>query len=174
MNFNFNECFETMMQSHNLDTVIILAHMNPDGDAAGSVMGLTHYIQDVYPQYKVMPYLASTLDKGPRKLVADDTMFDPYILPDVKRYGVIVCDTATKERMIGLELYDKAVASIVMDHHASNEGYGDVNYTQISEACAENIFHSLDWERWAALDSENCSSKEVHPTAGLLLSWYPA
>lgn len=165
MKFNFNECFETMMQSHDLDTVIILAHMNPDGDAAGSVMGLTHYIQDVYPQYRVLPYLASTLDKGPGKLVADDTMFAPYVLPDAERYGVIVCDTATKERMIGLELYEKAIASIVMDHHASNEGYGDVNYTQISEACAENIFHSLDWERWSALDSEICRSKEIHPTA---------
>ena len=86
MAFQFNEVFESMMQSHNLSTVVILAHMNPDGDAAGSVMGLAHYIHDVYPQYKALPYLASTLDKGPKKLVADDTLFDPYTFPVAEQY----------------------------------------------------------------------------------------
>ena len=33
---------------------------------------------------------------------------------------------------------------MVIDHHASNEGYGDVNYTKISEACAENVYYILD------------------------------
>ena len=33
---------------------------------------------------------------------------------------------------------------MVIDHHASNEGYGDINYTKISEACAENVYYILD------------------------------
>ena len=32
---------------------------------------------------------------------------------------------------------------MVIDHHASNEGYGDVNYTKISEACAENVYYIM-------------------------------
>ena len=35
----------------------------------------------------------------------------------------------------------------MIDHHASNEGYGTVNYTKISEACAENIYYILDREK---------------------------
>ena len=46
--------------------------------------------------------------------------------------------------MIGREYYEGAEASIVIDHHASNEGYGDVNYTKISEACAENVYYILN------------------------------
>lgn len=163
MEFNFNEIFEHMMQVHSLDTVVILAHMNPDGDAAGSVMGLAHYLHVVYPQYRVLPYLAETLDKGPKKQVLEDKIFDPFPVPKVEKYGVIVCDTATRERMIGRELYENAAASIVIDHHAFNEGYGDVNYTKISESCAENIYEILDWKRWES--SSEMEAPEEHPTA---------
>ena len=38
--FNFDTVFDETMQTHNLDTVVILGHLNPDGDAAGSVMSL--------------------------------------------------------------------------------------------------------------------------------------
>lgn len=163
MKFDFNETFERMMRMNNLDTVIILAHMNPDGDAAGSVMGLAHYLHNVYPQYRVIPHLAETLDKGPKKQVAEDKVFEPFPVPKVEKYGVIVCDTATRERIIGRELYEKAAASIVIDHHAFDEGYGDVNYTKISESCAENIYEILDWERWK--HSPEAKLPEEHPTA---------
>lgn len=163
MKFNFNEVFEHMMQTHDLDTVIILGHMNPDGDAAGSVMGLAHYLHVVYPQYRVVPYLAETLDKGPKKQVMEDRIFDPFRIPMFEKYGVIVCDTATRGRIIGRELYEKAAASIVIDHHAFDEGYGDVNYTKISESCAENIYEILDWDRWK--DSAGQEAHKEHPTA---------
>ena len=88
----------------------------------------------------MLPYLADTLDKGPKKQVKLDKVFNPFEKPDIKeKYAVIVCDTAVLARMIGREYYEDAEASIVIDHHASNEGYGDVNYTKISEACAENV-----------------------------------
>ena len=161
MTFDFDKEFQSMMQKHDLTSVILLGHMNPDGDAAGSVMGLAHYIKLNYPPYKVMPYLADTLDKGPKKQVNLDKTFNPFEKPDrEERYGVIVCDTAVLPRMIGREYYEGAVASIVIDHHASNEGYGDVNYTKISEACAENVYHILDKDKL-----RNTVKCEKRPTA---------
>ena len=62
--FNFDSVFKELMQACNLDTVVVLGHLNPDGDAAGSVMNLAHYIHVNYPQYKVFPYLAETLEHG--------------------------------------------------------------------------------------------------------------
>lgn len=43
MKFNFDSVFKEMMKSHDLDTVVILGHLNPDGDAAGSVMSVALY-----------------------------------------------------------------------------------------------------------------------------------
>ena len=51
MAFDFNEQFEKMMREYDVTEVVLLGHMNPDGDAAGSVMGLAHYIKVNYPQY---------------------------------------------------------------------------------------------------------------------------
>ena len=160
--FNFDTVFDETMQTHNLDTVVILGHLNPDGDAAGSVMSLAHYIHVNYPQYRVFPYLAKTLERGPKKMVVEDKTFVPFEMPDIsgKQYCAIVCDNATLERMIGLEYYQNAAASIVIDHHASNEGYGDVNWTKVSEACAENVYHMLSPELLL-----NAAQKEAYPNA---------
>ena len=149
MNFNFNKEFEKMMEEHHLQSVVILGHINPDGDASGSVMALAHYIHMVYPKYKVFPYLASTLDKGPKKLVLEDSIFTPFKKPKMlEKYAVIQCDTATKSRIAGQKLYEEAEVKMVIDHHASNYGYGDINNVKISEACAENVFTILDWNQW--------------------------
>lgn len=65
--FNFDTVFDETMQTRNLDTVVILGHLNPDGDAAGSVMSLAHYIHVNYPQYRVFPYLAKIAGARPEK-----------------------------------------------------------------------------------------------------------
>lgn len=165
MEFHFNEVFEHMMKLHNLDTVILLGHINPDGDASGSVMGLSHYIDTVYPEYRAIPFLAGNLDQGPGKFVRSDQIFAPFSAPKEKNYGVIVCDTATKARIYGYEIYEKAEGSIVIDHHRSNEGYGEVNNTCRSEACCENIFHMLDWKRWLDAGKTSRSGDGIHPNA---------
>lgn len=160
--FDFEKEFENMMTSNKLDTVVLLGHINPDGDAAGSVMGLAHYIKVNYPQYEVLPYLADTIDKGPNKIIKTDKVFNPFEKPNVegKKFAVIVCDNAVIVRMAGREYYEAATASMVIDHHASNEGYGNINYTKVSEACAENIFYILDKN-----SLEKATTLELHPTA---------
>lgn len=78
--------------------------------------------------------------------MSQDKKFDPFEKPDLqgKRFATVICDTATLARLSGREFYEASVASIVIDHHASNEGYGDRNYTKVSEACAVNVFYSLN------------------------------
>ena len=72
MALSFNEQFEKMMREYDVTEVVLLGHMNPDGDAAGSVMGLAHYIKVNYPQYTAWPFLSDKLDKGPKKQVMED------------------------------------------------------------------------------------------------------
>lgn len=160
--FDFNKEFEYMMDKNKLDTVVLLGHINPDGDAAGSVMSIAHYIKINYPQYEAIPYLEKTIDKGPAKIVKTDKIFDPFKKPDVegKRFAAIICDNAIVGRMAGEEYYEAAAVSMVIDHHASNEGYGDINYTKISEACAENVFYILDKK-----SLKKAADAEPHPTA---------
>ena len=102
MTFNFDREFQSMMQEHNLNSVILLGASEPRWRCSRIGDGLAHYLKVNYPQYKVMPYLADALDKGPKKQVKLDKVFDPFEKPDVKeKYAVIVCDTAVLARMIG-------------------------------------------------------------------------
>ena len=166
MEFDFDKQLEKMMREHELQTIVVLGHINPDGDASGSVMAVAHYIHAVHPEYKVFPYLADTLDKGPKSLVVKDKIFHPFDLPEIKEaYAVIQCDTAAMSRIAGKELYDGAAVSMVIDHHASNPKYGDINYVKISEACAENVFYILDWYKWKEAVRRSEDVEKMHPCA---------
>lgn len=166
MEFNFDKMFQKMMDDNQVNSVVVLGHITPDGDATGSVMAVAHYIHTVYPNYKVYPFLDDTIDKGPKTLVDTDRIFRPFEVPELtEAYAVIQCDTATTRRIAGKEIYDNAVASMVIDHHASNPEYGDINYVRISEACAENVFYILDWNKWKEAVERAGGVEKLHPTA---------
>ena len=173
MSYCFNSEFEKMMSSHQLTKVCIVGHLNPDGDAAGSVMGLAHYIKAVYPQFDVYPYLETALDIGPKNVVLSDPMFDPFHLPAflenvcfedessaIPRYAAIACDTATAKRVVGYDIFKNAVVNISYDHHAGHEDYAETNITIISEACAANVHDMIDWEPW-----KDSTDSAIHPNA---------
>lgn len=173
MGFEFNVEFENMMETNGLKNVIILGHKNPDGDAAGSVLGIAHYIHVVYPQYRVYPYLSEALDKGPKILTLTDTLYDVFNLPELAdKYAIIQCDTATVKRIYGHELYKKASCIMSLDHHASNEYYGKINYVKISPACAQNVYEILDWNKWDEAVHPNAADYVymgiIHDTSGLV------
>ena len=170
MDIYFEEKFMQLMEEKNLDTVVLMGHINPDGDAVGSVMGLAHYIKVNYPQYKVFPYLGKNMDKGAAKMVQKDRVFAPFKMSELSegRYGVIVCDTATLKRLVGLEFYENAAASMVIDHHVSNEGFGDINITKKAVACAENIYYLLDQDRLQKAAREECPTAADYIYMGIL------
>lgn len=144
----FDRSFLRYMKEYCVDQVIILGHINPDGDAAGSVMGLAHYIRYNYPEYRVIPYLANTMDKGPKRMVLEDTLFDPFQKPKINgKYAVIVCDSARVERIVGAEYLEGAHFTLLIDHHLWNARYCDVNYVMESEACAHNVYDLVDNEK---------------------------
>lgn len=163
MTFNFNKYFEEMIEEKSVNTVMIFGHRNPDGDAAGSVLGLAHYLKTVYPEIKIIPHIGKGIDKGPAVLIERDEIFTPLSEPQKpeEAYMVITCDTATKARIAGGEFFDGAEGTMVIDHHVSNEGYGDINYINPdAEANAENLALILDWDRYKAALKEN-----YHPNA---------
>lgn len=111
------------------DVVLALTcHEDPDGDALGSLLAANLYLRragcetvaswgsepfSVPPQYTFLPGLA--------------TLSHPRDFPD--RPEVLVCfDAATRGRLGKLaHVVDGAGTVIVIDHHGSNERFGDIN-----------------------------------------------
>ncbi len=121
------------------DTIIMLRHLNPDGDAVGSALGLGSFLQQLYPH---------------KKILMDGALNDNYLnsikrLPVAKQQDylealVIIADTANRER-IDSQYWSTAKKIIKIDHHIDVDDYADINFVDpeciaAAEMTAELVF----------------------------------
>lgn len=121
----------------------IAAHVRPDGDALGSVMGLALSLRaagkEVFPLLEdgAPPHLAflpgSELVKKPTD--ADTPALDL----------AIALDTATQERLGEgvVAIFAKAPLLINIDHHGTNPGYGQLNHIDTTAPAVGQIVYDL-------------------------------
>ena len=131
---------------------MLVMHQQPDGDAAGACLALAHYldtiekphtcfcIDELSPTYRFLP--------GINKIQTHESHWHPErVLFDL----VIVVD-AGDLRYAGIADYidqlDHDFMIINIDHHATNEHYGDHNLvvTTASSTCeiVHDLLHSID------------------------------
>ena len=115
------------------ETIVILAHENPDGDAIGSVLA--------------MGLALKTMGKKPDMIIREFPRTFNF-LPganevkqnlDVKKYDLAISlDCANLKRLVGREYFEEARKTIVIDHHGTNSMYADINFVNpVSPACCE-------------------------------------
>ncbi|MGY1692090.1 DHH family phosphoesterase [Geodermatophilus sp. SYSU D01105] len=107
-------------------TVVLSGHVQPDADALGSTLALAEALRRrgarvlaTFPDPFVLPSSLSWLP-GAEGLVPSDAV---PASPDV----FVSLDAASPARLGELApLLERAATSVVVDHHASNPGFGDV------------------------------------------------
>jgi len=107
------------------NTLAVTCHVNPDGDALGSALGFARAARAAGKQAVVsfggrfvVPESYEFLDLGP--LVAPDEFPDD---ADV----AVVFDVAAPDRLGGLAgRVTQAGTVVVVDHHVTNGGFGDI------------------------------------------------
>ncbi len=116
------------------DRVTILCHVRPDADTIGSGLGLGLALRrlgiDVEVSFPGDTPLPDGLDglPGVDLLVASDNV--------VGHPTVVAVDAATLGRLSCLaDQFTAARQSVVIDHHASNEGFGTVDYVDPGADC---------------------------------------
>jgi len=75
------------------DKIICLRHIDADGDAYGSAMGLAQFIKDNFPQKEVFT------DGKNNESLSFLGRNDQLIKEDYRNSLVIICDTANQERI---------------------------------------------------------------------------
>lgn len=106
-------------------SICILGHVSPDGDCIGSTLAVYNYIrnmrgEDVRVQVYLEPINEKFLFLNGSELISDDS-------GDRKDYELaIACDTADIKRLGRFDKYiNSASKAILIDHHYTNEGFGD-------------------------------------------------
>lgn len=116
------------------ESIVILTHENPDGDAVGSSIAM----------YLGLKKLGKTPDiiipEFPRAFENLPGIENIKKESDIENYDLaIALDTASIKMLNGYSKYfEDAKTKIVIDHHSSNTMFGDYNYVdQDSPACAQ-------------------------------------
>lgn len=135
------------------NSILLLTHENPDGDAVGSVLAFYNYL--------------TSINKTVDMVILDiPKMFD--FLPSINRivdntdceYDLgIVLDSACKERIGKNEdLLSRCKRTICIDHHISNTNYCDLNLIecQVSSCCQVIYYLFKDWNISISKEISEC------------------
>ena len=128
------------------NSIAVIAHENPDGDAVGSVIAMYLALKNIGKDVEaIMPEAPQAFKylKGYNDLVKESTR---------EKYDLVIClDCATKERLADRQGYfEKAEHTVSIDHHGTNENYAEVNFVKAEEpSCTQilaSIFEGLGYE----------------------------
>lgn len=121
--------------------IMVVTHIRPDGDAYGTALSVTAMLtalgkrafaacdDRVEPKYAFLP--------------GSDRWYNQNNLPFAPACALSV-DVSNIERMGKLaEAFQNAPARAVLDHHATNDGFGDINFIEPDSASAGEMALTL-------------------------------
>lgn len=121
--------------------IVITAHINPDGDAVGSALGLYHALKDAGKQVRViMPTpVPATMTWMPGMDVVEVYSLDPSItLGDADTIVVLDLNSVSRLKELGTLIMASRASSrttlINIDHHTEPESFADVQLVDTSAA----------------------------------------
>ena len=123
---------------NNSDSILLLTHENPDGDAIGSVLGFYHYLVSINKSVDMavwnLPEVFDFLPSVDRVVDSVDKNYD---------LGIVL-DCASLER-IGQndDLFSKCKNTLCIDHHISNTKYCNVNLIEGEISSCSQVVYSL-------------------------------
>ncbi|HYZ74614.1 MAG TPA: bifunctional oligoribonuclease/PAP phosphatase NrnA [Chthoniobacterales bacterium] len=122
-------------------TVAILTHVRPDGDAIGSQLAMALALQTLGKT--VTAWNEDGLPESFAFLAGSELITKPPDRP-MEFDLVLALDTAAKDRLgTGIKAVRAYKTLVNIDHHASNPGYGDINYIDVKAPATGQIIYEL-------------------------------
>lgn len=128
---------------------IVTSHVNPDGDNIGSTLSMYYYLKSINKEvYYVLdddtPINLKFLLKDIEILSSEE-----FIKLNLNEFNLISLDCGDLDRIcIDKTLIENSKKLICIDHHASNDNYGDINYVvpEASSTCelVYNLFKRIN------------------------------
>ena len=132
---------EILNQIQKAESIVILTHESPDGDAIGSSLAMKLALENMGKASDVIiPEVPEVFDFLPGRA-------DIKTESNVEKYELAISvDCATEMRIAGKEYFENAKHTIVIDHHGSNTMFGDFNYVNpVSPACCDILSGIFDY-----------------------------
>ncbi|CEH35264.1 DHH family phosphoesterase [Romboutsia lituseburensis] len=126
---------------HGSNDFVVTSHVSPDGDNIGSTLGMYYSLKKLGKNvYYVLddsaPLNLNFLVDGVKILKSSEF--------EQKDYSIIALDCGDKSRIcLSDDIRDSAKTIICIDHHASNDAYGDLNYIDANASSTCELVYNL-------------------------------
>lgn len=123
------------------DNIVVISHVNPDGDAIGSGLALTLGLKKIGKNVRFI-----LQDKYPDsvKFLNEINIVEQYDENNEYKFDLSICvDGATDDRLGKAKELLKNRFVINIDHHISNTLYGKLNYVEEISSTSELIYKFL-------------------------------
>jgi len=120
------------------DNFAVVTHINPDGDALGSVFAMDMALRALGKKTQVV--LPACL---PRKYDFSELKAEYVLAQDAsEKYGCVIAVDCADYRRLGetKNIFGAAEFTINIDHHSSNEGFAKLNYIVPEPSSGEIIY----------------------------------
>jgi phosphoesterase RecJ-like protein len=134
--------------------ILLVAHVNPDGDSLGSALalGLALRLLDAHVRvsFDADPFV---VPRTLRFLPGQDLLVEPAAVVD-RPDLVVSLDAGSAERLGRLARVAAASRTVVIDHHASNTRFGDINVVDVGAASTSVMVVALIDRLGVPLDAD--------------------
>jgi len=120
---------------------LIIGHVDPDGDCVGSMLALAMFLQGKGKE--VACYTPGAIQNGFSNLPGADSFIDEGRLGEFDPDAVFTLDAPTTARTADLVDHRDGKIVINIDHHPSNEMYGDINLVDSSASATAVIVYKI-------------------------------
>jgi phosphoesterase RecJ-like protein len=146
------------------EKIALAGHVRPDGDCVGSTTALYQYLQNNYPEKKVDLYLEEIPE--PMKFIKATATILHEISAEVETgaevYDIAIALDCGDANRVGFAkpVFTNARTTACIDHHVSNDNFGDVNYIKTNaSSTSELVFELLEED-----ENQNCHADVCNET----------
>lgn len=144
------------------ESIVILGHVNPDGDCVGSCLAVYNYTKEQYGKRVTV-----CLEKAAEKFSYLTGFWDIKNQPEEEAVDLCIClDCSDRERLGEFKTcLDHAKESICIDHHVTNHGYAMENVidADASSTC-QVLFTQMEEDKISKAVAECIYTGIIHDT----------
>lgn len=153
------------------ESILLHLHPNPDGDSMGSALGLAHTLRSIGKKVIVIAGDSPLPDYLAHLPGADGIESLTFLAVDQTQYDVfVVLDSASPDQIsrTGEVAFSPELRTVVIDHHGTNKGYGEINWIDpTSPATAQLVYELLAWKKLTIpQDAATCLLVGLHTDTG--------
>lgn len=123
---------------------VVTSHISPDGDNIGSTLGIYYSLKILGKN--VYYVLDDNAPSNLKFLVENITKLSSieFNALNINDFNLIALDCGDRSRVcVSEEIKENAKKIICIDHHASNDSYGDLNYIDVNASSTSELVYNI-------------------------------